>query len=79
MGQRDRILRMLIDAYPDGVCGTVFLKAMMPRYGARIHELRAEGWDIQTERCRVHVHESRQTVYRLTSLTRWSPTLKGIL
>ena len=78
MGQRDRILRMLTDTYPDGVCGTVFLRERMPRYAARIWELRAKGCAIQTEPCQDHAHETRQTVYRLTSLTRWSPTLRGI-
>lgn len=62
MSQKQKIL----DTLKMGpVCGTRFLAAYMPRYAARIHELRAEGHQIASEPCRMHDHETSQTVYRL--------------
>jgi len=62
MSQKERILNAL-KMGPQ--CGTSFLEWHMPRYAARIHELRAEGWTISTRTCRLHSHESPQTVYEL--------------
>jgi hypothetical protein len=47
------------------VCGTVMLRWYIPRYAARIHELRAEGYEITSRTCKLHIHESPQTVYEL--------------
>lgn len=57
----------------DPVCGTSFLNWHIPRYAARIHELRAKGYQITSERCRIsyHHHRSPQTVYQLEPTT-WS-------
>jgi uncharacterized protein YbbK (DUF523 family) len=60
--QRDTILRMLEHS---PVCGTTFLEMYIPRYAARIHELRTAGHEIATRECRQHEHESRQTEYYL--------------
>lgn len=46
-------------------CGTTFLSWHMPRYAARIYELRTEGHDIISRPCKLHVHDSPQTVYEL--------------
>lgn len=62
MSQRDRVLLML-KAGP--VCGTDFLRAYIPRYSARILELRQQGHVIIDRPCRFHDHESRQTIYEL--------------
>lgn len=49
------------------VCGTDFLRAYIPRFGARIYELRQLGFVVVERPCRMghHDHESRQTVYEL--------------
>ena len=64
MTQRQQILERL-KARP--TCGTVFLKMQIPRYAARISELRGDGWWITTRRCREagHGHRTRQVVYTL--------------
>ncbi len=59
--QRQRVLAALRDG---PVCGTEFLEMHIPRYAARIMELR-ETLTITNELCRKHSHYSRQTVYRL--------------
>lgn len=48
-------------------CGTVFLQRHIPRYAARVAELRAEGWNITTRTCEnvLHHHVSRQVEYVL--------------
>ena len=64
MTQQERILYELSDG---PVCGTTFLHWRIPRYSARIHELRAKGYPITSERCRMahHCHLSPQIVYQL--------------
>lgn len=64
MNQRERTLTML-KAGP--VCGRDFLDAYIARFGARIEELRKEGYVITTRPCKVlwHGHRSRQFVYEL--------------
>jgi hypothetical protein len=47
--QRDRILHELREAGSAGVRGDVFLRLSMPRYAARILELRAAGYEIGSE------------------------------
>jgi hypothetical protein len=46
-------------------CGTDFLRMMIPRYAARILELRQEGWEITTRPCKMHHHDSPQVVYEM--------------
>lgn len=62
MTQRDRILAAL---RMGPVCGTQFLQMFIPRYAARIHELRKDGFVIGTRPCRMHDHSSAQIVYEL--------------
>jgi hypothetical protein len=67
--QRDRIM-IELHAWPDGVCGTQFLKMHIPRYSARILELRQGTKDrppvkIDKERCHQHYHPTAQFLYRL--------------
>lgn len=47
--QRETILRMLEDAGSCGVSSTEFYDAYLPRFPARIHELKKLGYDIQDE------------------------------
>jgi len=58
MSQRTAILQSL-QAGP--VCGTMFLEMRMPRYAARINELRNAGWHIVKRRCE-NPHHQHQTV-----------------
>ena len=62
MNQTEKILSKL---QMGPVCGTTFLQMFIPRYAARIHELRRAGHQIQSERCQLHDHETHQVVYRL--------------
>jgi hypothetical protein len=50
MSQRTTILRMLQDAGSDGITGNQFYAACLPRFAARIKELRDRGHEISTER-----------------------------
>jgi hypothetical protein len=61
---RDHILSMLLDG---PVCGTTMLREYMPRYAARIGELRNDGYNIKTVTCKVgtHEHRTRQVQYEL--------------
>jgi hypothetical protein len=49
MTQKSRVLSMLTIAGEAGVTTQEFLKAYIPRFSARINELRNEGYDIQTK------------------------------
>lgn len=60
--QVERVLRMLQQG---PVCSTDFLRAYMPRAGARIFELRRSGFVIETRRCQIHDHETYQIEYVL--------------
>ena len=62
--QRGRVLRLL-RAWPR--CGTDFLDVFIPRYGARIWELKREGYQITKRLCDQHRHNSRQYLYELVS------------
>lgn len=50
--QREKVLKALRMArsYQEGVTGDTFLQMRVPRYSARIAELRDEGFKIATER-----------------------------
>ena len=61
--QRDRILERL-RAGP--ICATTFLDMHIPRYAARVLELRQDGYTIDTRRCLQHDwHKSPQIEYVL--------------
>jgi hypothetical protein len=62
MNQRDRILAAL---RLGPVCGTQMLSWHIPRYSARIGELRVEGFEIIRRRCQLHYHDTAQFVYEL--------------
>lgn len=64
MSQRRRILRLLETA---PVCGTELLDRHMPRYAARIKELRTDGHNIATRPCQntLHRHTTAQVEYVL--------------
>lgn len=63
--QKDLILRLL-RKYP-AVCATELLHLRIPRYAARILELRQAGYMIDSEPCDnpQHSHRSRQIQYVL--------------
>ncbi len=67
MTQQEDVLSYLLE---DPVCGTSFLNWRIPRYAARIWELRGKGYQITSERCQIeyHHHLSPQTVYTLLSV-----------
>jgi hypothetical protein len=64
MSQNDRVLAMLRRGW---VCGTEFLDERMPRYGARIFDLRRRGFVIVSRWCvnPQHQHRSRQEEWRI--------------
>ena len=67
LSQRESILMLLQQAGSSGVCGTRLLDMHLPRYAARISELRVEGYTITTRTCRhpYHQHSTRQVEYVL--------------
>lgn len=67
MNQQQRVLAAL-KAGP--ICGTELLRMRIPRYSARILELRQAGHVIETRPCRnqFHQHESVQTVFELATV-----------
>ena len=56
ISQKERVYRMLL-AGP--VCGTTLLNEHIPRYAARISELRRTGLNIDTRECSRHLHQHR--------------------
>ena len=48
--QRERVLSMLTEAGDEGVPTASFLREMIPRFSARIEELREAGHTIRSER-----------------------------
>jgi hypothetical protein len=50
MTQRQKVLKMLRDARPGSVTGDMFYASFIPRFSARINELRDKGFEIKTER-----------------------------
>ena len=47
--QKETVLAMLDEAGSEGVTSNQFYSACLPRFGARIHELKAEGHDVVKE------------------------------
>lgn len=62
MTQREHVLAAL---RMGPVCGTAFLQMFIPRYSARINELRHDGFAITKRACQMHDHASLQYVYEL--------------
>lgn len=64
MTQSDEVLHLLSEGW---VCGTTFLNCCIPRYPARILELRRQGFPIERRRCEhpLHFHRSTQYEWRL--------------
>ncbi len=64
--QADRVLQMLRESEL-GVCGTEFTNAYVPRYSARLKELRDAGHRIENRKCHAlsHHHRTKQTRYVL--------------
>ena len=63
MTQRDQVLEILRQNL-GGVCGTYFYEEHLPRYAARLHELRSAGYSIVSRRCRER-HATPQTEFVL--------------
>jgi hypothetical protein len=62
MTQKQRILAAL---RMGPVCGSQMAGWYINRYGARIGELRDEGYEISKRPCELHRHQSNQFVYEL--------------
>ena len=62
MTQREQVLSMLTGGW---VCGTQFLAWRIPRYGARILELRKLGHKIERRPCEDQAHDSQQYQWRI--------------
>ena len=73
---RNKVLRMLSDSEL-GVCSTEFLKARMPRFSARLKELRNMGHEIENRKCFAtsHRHTSHQVRYILLAPRRHRQSL----
>ncbi len=67
--QKERTLSMLRTLH-QGVCGTMFLEARMPRYAARILDLKHDGHRIEKISCpySYHGHAKAIATYRLNPL-----------
>ena len=65
MNQHDFVLHTL--QHNKATCGTFFLDEHIPRYAARIGDLRVEGHNIITRSCEHpwHHHKTRQIEYVL--------------
>lgn len=61
MTQREQILTMLEDAGDRGITGNTFYATFLPRFAARIHELKKQGHDIR----RFPTEEPNVFLYRL--------------
>ena len=64
MTQQNEVLDLLRDGW---TCGTVLLRCYIPRYAARILELRRQGFRVERRRCQTHPHASAQFEWRVTS------------
>ena len=64
--QADRVLQMLRDSEM-GVCAVEFLQACVPRFSARLHDLRKAGHLIENRKCFAtsHRHQTKQLRYVL--------------
>lgn len=66
--QRDRVLQLLMEN--ERVCGPMFLREHLPRFGARLWEMKREGFVFERERCLIpgHAHRSVQWSWQLIAL-----------
>ena len=64
--QKDYVLSWLTKG---PLCATTILKEHIPRGAARVSDLKAEGWIIDTQTCQQHTHENRQIEYVLVNQT----------
>jgi hypothetical protein len=70
MNQKDRILAAL---KLGPVCGAQMASWYIARYGARIAELRDEGYEITRRPCQLHDwHQTNQFLYELTEVDQLS-------
>ncbi len=71
MKQKQRVLRLLTDAEwnNDGVCKGRFYRLDSPitQPGARIFELQADGYNIESVACNQHTHSDGMKMYRLVT------------
>ncbi len=65
--QKEQVLQALT-LRPDGVCGTQFLEGKIPRYAARILDLKQDGHWIERVSCpySFHGHPASVATYKLT-------------
>lgn len=63
MTSQKATVQQLLETCPDGVCGTRFLELHIPRYSARINELRKDGYTISRRTCTNPYHQHRGTQY----------------
>ena len=52
--QKQKVLDALREYHDEGVCGVSFMGMYIPRYAARIYDLRQDGYVIEREWCNVH-------------------------
>ncbi len=55
MTQKQDVLMMLWDR--EWLCVSEFMRAYIPRYSARLFELRRDGWTLEKRRCQQHPHD----------------------
>ena len=69
--QKEQVLQALM-LRPGGVCGTQFLEGRIPRYAARILDLKHDGHWIDRVSCpySLHTHPSAVATYKLIQQTR---------
>lgn len=66
--QLDLVLRLLLEN--ESVCSSEFYRRYIPRFGARIWELRRAGYVIYRTKCEdpTHLHRNRAYAYELVAL-----------
>jgi hypothetical protein len=64
VSQKDRVLAALTRG---PLCATTLLDMRIPRGAARISDLKAEGWIIDSRTCQQHSHDTRQIEYVLVN------------
>ena len=64
ISQKDYVLSWLTKG---PLCATTILKEHIPRGAARVSDLKAEGWIIDTQTCQQHSHTTRQIEYVLVN------------
>ncbi len=74
--QADKVLQMLRDSEM-GVCANEFIQAHVPRFSARLLELRKAGHEIENRKCFLpsHRHQTRQYRYVLLPARKHRPSL----